>query len=87
MAFYPKYVQGATLNQIQKSLNYSAFLMTPEQLEELKQEKKIDVKIDTDWKEVSCVKQDVSNEVVYPAGPVGVPREPTPPQRITGTNN
>lgn len=81
MAFNPRLFQGASTNQIREALNYSAFLVTREQEEELKGERMIQPQVETNWKQV--VEQ---NEIVYPAGPVGVPREMDAPQRVTGTN-
>lgn len=81
MAFNPKFYQGATSNQIRNALNYSAYLITPQQEKELKEEKAVQPQIETDWKQVV-----ETNEIVYPAGPVGVPLEEAYAQRITGTN-
>jgi len=89
MAFNPNFVKGATLQQIREAMNYAAHLITPEQEKSLKEEKAIEPVVQTDWKQiVDKVDEvpDVSNQVVYPAGPVGVPFEHPPAQRITGTN-
>jgi hypothetical protein len=89
MAFNPNFVKGATLQQIREAMNYAAYLITPEQEKALKAEKAIEPVVETDWKQiVDKVDEvpDVSNQVVYPAGPVGVPYEHPPAQRITGTN-
>jgi hypothetical protein len=90
MAFNPKFVQGATRNQIQRAMDYKSFLITPEQEQELKGEKVLEVKVDTNWKQEAVVKVDedpqLSNTIIYPAGAVGVPYQHPSPRRITGTN-
>lgn len=90
MAFNPKFVQGATRNQIQKAMDYKSFLITPEQEQELKGQKVLEVKVDTDLKQEAVVKVDedpqLSNQVIYPAGAVGVPYQYPSPRRVTGTN-
>jgi hypothetical protein len=88
MAFNPKFVQGATRTQIKQAMDYRSFLITPDQEKELKEEKQFEVKVDTDWKEEAVVKVDATlpNEIVYPAGAVGVPYQHPSPLRITGTN-
>jgi hypothetical protein len=90
MAFNPDFAKGATLQQIRDAMNYSTFLISPEREKELREEKAVEAVVETGWKEVSESKVDevpnVSNQVVYPAGPVGVPYEHPPAQRITGTS-
>jgi hypothetical protein len=92
MAFNPKFAQGATRAQIHKAMDYKSFLITPEQEKELKEEKQIEIKVDTDWKEERVKVDEVpqlSNQVVYPADakhPIGIPYEHPSPRRITGTN-
>lgn len=89
-AFNPRFLQGATTQQIRQAMDYASHLITPEQEQELRQDKAVDIKVETDWKQLIESKVDevpnVSNQVVYPAGPVGVPRECPSPRRITGTN-
>ena len=80
-AFNPRIFQGASISQVREALNYSTFLITREQEEELKGERMIQPVVETDWKQVV-----EKNEIVYPAGPVGVVREELAPQRVTGTN-
>lgn len=89
MAFNPKFVQGATRDQIHKAMNYMNFLITTDQEKELKEERAIEVKVDTDWKQETIVKVDevpqLSNEIIYPAGAIGVPYQYPSPRRVTGT--
>jgi hypothetical protein len=92
MAFNPKFVQGATRNQIHKAMDYKSFLITPEQEQELKGKKVPEVNVDTDWKQEAVVKVDedtqLSNTVIYPADAkqaVGVPYQHPSPRRVTGT--
>jgi len=89
MAFNPKFVQGATRNQIHKAMDYKSFLITPEQEQELKGKKVLEVNVDTDLKQEAVVKVDedtqLSNTVIYPAGAVGVPYQHPSPRRVTGT--
>ena len=89
-AFNPKFVQGATRNQIQKAMDYKSFLITPEQEQELKGQKVLEVKVDTDLKQEAVVKVDedprLPNQVIYPAQAVGVPYQYPSPRRITGTS-
>lgn len=88
-AFNPRFLQGATTQQIRQAMDYVSHLITPEQEQELRQDKAVDIKVETDWKQLIESKDEVpnvSNQVVYPAEAVGVPRECPSPRRITGTN-
>lgn len=93
-AFNPRFLQGATTQQIRQAMDYVSYLITPEQEQELRQDKAVDIKVETDWKQLIESKVDevpnVSNQVVYPAEAkqtVGVPHECSSPRRITGTND
>jgi hypothetical protein len=81
MAFNLHFFKGATIHQIRDALAYQNHLITAEQEEQLKKEKAIIVENNEVPK--PC------NEVVVPdtpAGAVGVPYQPPPPRRLTGTN-
>lgn len=82
MALNLHFFKGATIQQIRSALEYQNHLITAEQEEQLKKEKAIPV---VEGNEVPKS----SNEVIVPdvpAGAVGVPYQPPPPRRLTGTN-
>lgn len=81
-AFNQKFVQGATISQIRNAMNYSTFLITPEQERELKADKIMEAKIE----DVSQPGPTIpANEIIHPAGPVGANDIPTL-RRFTGSN-